>query len=492
MPPFYNLPPVLNFEKCKFFFRQMSATMEQTKTETPNAEQTEKQDAQQGETGNEQENQAEKEEKQLTVEQAIEYYAAEKKQAIIDLNFKYADECQQEIENLKVMQVKENVDQFCDSFFEDCEKVYASYARKRRRLVKRNHAKEVQIRSDYSAKFIHAQTIQLVQYRQLEDEMFNYFTKQVLSPPENSYVVAMDKSKRLAKSGDFDEANYVREQAERDHAAFCEKREQSIVAQIKVKTKKLFENQSKEIGALNRSMKKALEYFEKQAEEEVSALDKNIRIELDKKFSQYAEIVNKKYMLFNSPDFQPSKYFEQNYTYFLATKALTEAPVEKMIEEKEKKKEAQRAKIRKAEEEARKKAEEEEAKRKAEEEAQKKEEEEKLAAEKAEEEKKAAEAQKQEQQQQQEEQKHVEVHEEHRVTVTFEEPVETKNEEEEEEEEEEEFEEDEYEEEYQDEPYRIPSDYYDDPEPEEEEPVKKPDPRRVKFNFTGTPLEKKT
>ena len=181
-----------------------------------------------GDENKEQTNGEEEEEKQFTIEEAIEYYAAEKKQAIVDLNFKYADECDKKIENLKVMQIRENVDQFCETFFDELDKTYKNYLRKRKRLIKIHYKNELNIRSEYSAKFANIQTIQIVQYQQLEDYMFNQYTRIALAPPEQSYYMAIDKSKRLAKSGNFDEANYIRDKAEEDHKAYKDKREQSL------------------------------------------------------------------------------------------------------------------------------------------------------------------------------------------------------------------------------------------------------------------------
>ncbi|EAY18359.1 hypothetical protein TVAG_045610 [Trichomonas vaginalis G3] len=263
--------------------------------------------------------------------------------AVRDRNYLAADRYQNEIEIVNARIIRENIEQYCYMLRDALDPVYKANMQKIKKFRKQCFQQELALRTEISSKFQNTQQLHLACLKQFDESQFQTYSRILINSENVKYNRAIDKARKLANEGKFDEADMVAKEAIAENGKLFGQREADFTAVYKQKVKQLLDEQTKDFTTLLNSSNKTLEELTVTRERMAETLYKSMKSDLDRVFAKHLEKLNKHFANFSNPHMEPPRVILNEYYHnYLANKSIIEPPVMTITQEKQLKQEAER------------------------------------------------------------------------------------------------------------------------------------------------------
>ena len=256
--------------------------------------------------------------------------------------YKNVDECERLIQETKEEMMGENLKTYCQQFKDACNELYQNYLAHFKKYTKKIYHKERKIRSEISAKFVQTRSLHRNMLAQFDDQFFEQFIKMTqFNDNDPEYNQELERSRKLASVGSYEEATKLKLQAEERHNKLLSLKEEELKKNYNLRAQMILEAQAKEIKQLKQVMNRRLSELEISKNSHVDVLVKTLRAELAKIYKKYLENLNKHFLGQKIPEsLKPAERLLEFYNKFLVDCGLMPPPIKKLSEEKEKKEKA--------------------------------------------------------------------------------------------------------------------------------------------------------
>lgn len=267
----------------------------------------------------------------------------QREEAVKNREYYKADKIEIEIEKVNARIIRENVAQYCYSLEAALDPVYKANMRKIRKFQRDCYNHELALRSDISSRFQGTQQLHLAALRQFDDNQFKNYSRILINSENVKYNRAIEKARKLANEGKFEEADIVAKEAIAENGKVFGQREAEFTTLYKQKIKQLLDDQSKDFTTLLNSSNKTLEEIVVTRSRSRETLYKTLKADLDRVFAKHLEKLNKHFASFNNPHIEhPRIIFNEYYHNYLANKSIIEPPLITIRKEKQMKIDAEK------------------------------------------------------------------------------------------------------------------------------------------------------